>query len=234
MRDFWLTIFAAVVSSLLTAGGVVFAAVRYFLSNYVEHRFEIRRLEFQNSLQSEKDKAIGEIQLQHQLAIERLRSDMGIEAASHQIQFARLNELLAEVIAETYAKLVAFHRSVGEFVTPWGALKDDKRMNALGEANAKYRQLKDYIDAKGVYFPEATLLKVHRLLTKLRDLGSDFEHRVRVDRGRQEPEAWDQVLRVLDDEVPPMLVELRAEFRSLLGHRWIPQGSIPNKQGPPI
>ena len=66
-----------------------------------------------NSIRAEYDQKLethkAQLKSQSDIAIERLRADLSIATAEHNIQFARLHEKRAEVIAETYARLTELH-----------------------------------------------------------------------------------------------------------------------------
>lgn len=92
---------------------VLLGAVGWLLRSWLSERMK-------NAIRSEYDQKLethkAQLKAESDVALEKLRADLSIAAAERQIQFSRLHEARAEVIAETYARLTELHTKLGDYV----------------------------------------------------------------------------------------------------------------------
>jgi hypothetical protein len=189
-------------------GQVVFlAAAGYLIKAIVSQRLLKDVEEFKVQLQSRAD-----------VEVERLKAELQKVATEHQIQFAKLHEKRALVIAEIYSRLVDTHRTAREYV--FGDIQDEERS---AKAQEMVWDLYWFIELNRIYLPETVCALVDKFAAKLRKtvlFANSYWTRIKnptpktmEERNKVMLEACD----VLDSELPNLLKELQGEFRKLLG-----------------
>jgi hypothetical protein len=200
---------AAVVAAL--SGALIWLTRSWIserLANSIRHEYEIRLEAYKSELRAESE-----------IAIEKLKSQLQLTAVEHQIRFAKLHEKVAEVLAETYARLMNLQLAVGDYVKAWestsGPSKSDRRIvaaKAMQEVNEYYLPRKLFIH------PDAAK-KVEELRNRLFRITTDFMISVeQPDYGKQPDIAeWGKAYKAMTDDVAPMFKSLEAHFQKLLG-----------------
>ena len=107
-------------SSLLVGAGIWIA--RSWLSERLKNSI---RAEYDQKLETHK----AQLKSQSDASLERLRADLSIATVEHNIQFTRLHEKRAEVIAETYARLTELHVALGDYVKILSLQVINRKMN---------------------------------------------------------------------------------------------------------
>lgn len=153
--------------------------------------------------------------------MERVRADLSIAAAEQQIQFARLHEARAEVIAETYALLTDLHIKLGNYVKifePAGDAPKEDRRHAVHEA---HRAFISYYPRKRIFLPEAAVEKIDRINEQSVSAFYDFFYGVEMTQktGTGDARKWLSIFEKVRDEMPVALKELACDFRTLLGDK---------------
>src|SRR5882672_1534189 len=93
---------------------VFLGAAGYLVKEIVSHRLSKQAEEFKVQLESRAA-----------VEVERLKASLQLVATEHQIQFAKLHEKRALVIAELYTRLIETRRTAGEFIL--GDVQDPER-----------------------------------------------------------------------------------------------------------
>ena len=186
---------------------IFLAAVGYLFKAIVSHRLSKEAAEFKIQLESRAA-----------VEVERLKASLQLVATEHQIQFAKLHEKRALVIAELYTRLIETRRTAGEFIL--GDVNDPER-----SANAMRAvwDLYGVIELNRIYLPEAVCTQVDKFESKLRKsvlFTTTYWTRI-PNPNPQTVEQRNKILleacAVLESELPNLLRELQTDFRKLLG-----------------
>lgn len=183
------------------------AAAGFLIKAIVSHRLSKEVEEFKVRLESRSA-----------VEIERLKASLQLVATEHQIQFAKLHEKRALVIAELYTRLIETRRIAGEFIL--GDIHDAQRSAKAQEA---VWELYRFIELNRIYLPETVCTLVDKFESKLRKsvlFANSYWTRI-THPSPKTVEEQNKVLleacQILETELPNLLKELQNEFRKLLG-----------------
>lgn len=176
-----------------------------------------------NSIRAEYDQKLethkAQLKSQSDIALERLRADLSIATAEHNIQFARLHEKRAEVIAETYARLTELHVALGDYVKIFETTIDkpkEERRQAVQKAHEDFIK---YYRTKRIFIPEASVAKIDSINVESKSAFYSFFHEIEMSQahGHYDARRWLEIFNQVKDEMPLALKELERDFRTLLG-----------------
>ena len=186
---------------------VFLGAAGYLVKEIVSHRLSKQAEEFKVQLESRAA-----------VEVERLKASLQLVATEHQIQFAKLHEKRALVIAELYTRLIETRRTAGEFIL--GDVQDPERSASAMRA---VWDLYGFIELNRIYLPEVVCAQVDKFEAKLRKsvlFTTSYWTRIKHPTP-QTVEQRNKVLleacEVLESELPNLLTELQTDFRKLLG-----------------
>lgn len=178
-------------------GGVIGALVVYFFKGSIDHHFKV--------------------------AFERVRTELTIAAAEHQIRFSKLHERRAEVVAETYARMRNYLVDVYTYTSP---LKTSDMPPTLKEqrdaADKSGKEFRAYFFPNEIYFPEEIATDIRDFDRSLFKAGREF-YLLTEDPNRaaippdQAKERWETKGEPLLDALEPHFERLRAHFQELIG-----------------
>jgi hypothetical protein len=199
-------------SSLLVGAGIWLA--RSWLSERLKNAI---RAEYDQKLETHK----AQLKSQSDVALERVRADLSILIAEHQIQFARLHEKRAEVIAETYARLTELHVALGDYVKifePAGDKPKEERRQAVQKAHENFIT---YYRTKRIFIPESAVSKIDSINERSVSAFYRFFYEVEITQkqGGHDTNLWLEIFKQVKDEMPMALKELERDFRALLGDK---------------
>jgi len=148
------------------------------------------------------------------IEIERLKSSLQIEAAEHQVRFAKLHKKRGEIIAELYALLVEAHSVADE-----GVLGDADKTR---EAFDKILKLSQFIDLNRIYLPPAVCALLDNFTRTLRSSKTKLHVYFSVPRPTEKhAEAYSKFLQEaltgFQSDLPAIREQLEKEFRAMLG-----------------
>lgn len=202
-----LTVTFGKVIAALGGEALFLAAVAWLIKTLVAHRLTREAEAFKVQLESRSA-----------IEVERLKASLQLVATEHQIQFAKLHEKRALVIADLYPRLIETRRAAGEFIL--GDIQDEERSVKAQEA---VWELYRFIELNRIYLPETVCTLADKFESKLRKsviFANSYWTRIRHPTPRTE-EDRNKVLieacEVLESELPNVLKELQVEFRKLLG-----------------
>lgn len=207
------TILTAIVSSTLVTGVIVWLTKSWIserLKNAIRH-------EYDQKLESHKS----QLRYQADSELEKIKAELQIEAAKHNIQFAKIFEEIANTVIEIYAKLVVFKDAVGEYVSiiEWegGTPKEERRK----AADDKMKDFLAYYKSRKIYLPESTAKMVDEFWQGLYEISIDFMFGVEQGRDERrnsnEKDAWIEAHNYMSKHIPEVLSKLEKEFRRILG-----------------
>ncbi len=203
---------SAIFSSILVGSGVWL--VRSWLSERMKNAI---RSEYDQKLETHK----AQLKAQSDVALERVRADLSIAAAERQIQFERLHEERAEVIAETYARLTELHTKLGDYVKifePAGDKPREERRQAVQEAHKAFIT---YYPKKRIFLPELAVAKIDSINERSVSAFYSFFYEIDViqEQGGHAAKRWLEIFNQVKDDIPVALKELERDFRALLGDK---------------
>lgn len=130
---------------LLALGGnlVLIAALGWLAKSFVTSLLNRDIEKFRTNLQAEYDSSI-----------ENLRHELNLLATQHQVRFAKLHGIRAEVIAELYSLLVEAHGKSIVFVSPTGYVGEPSKEIKLQEAMSAVHDFLHFFEKKKIYLPK--------------------------------------------------------------------------------
>jgi hypothetical protein len=201
--------------SLLSGGGaavaVVFLAkttIQERLKNAIKHEYDVKFEAYKTQVKAEAD-----------ATLERLRADLQIAATEHQIRYSRIFATQAEVISQTYGKLITLRDAVGRYVHPVTAENMpslEERRKVVGSAYADFRE---YFEPRRLFFPAPIASQIQEFSGKLHKTAFEFLYTVETDIGRHKNKLdhWLQAWDFVEKETPKLMEKLEGEFRDRLG-----------------
>lgn len=148
-----------------------------------------------------------------------LASKLETAAARERTRFDWFHQKQAEVVSTLYAQLAATHRAAKDYANPWEwpgePSKDDKFTVLTNTGNL----LIAHFDENRIFLPEEVGERVAAILKKIRIATQTMRDDLRAEqRGRSVArDSWSAAWKVVDAEVPPLLSDLRCQFREMLG-----------------
>lgn len=202
---FWQTIFTA-----FGAFAAVVAVVAFLAKAIVKQL-----------LQRDLDRHKADLQSQSDQAIERLKAELRVAAEQRSTQYQIMQTKVAEVLAETYARLDRFVRASARYTAELEYSNEPSKEEKLETLAKAYDDLHTYFYPHRVFFPEQVGAGVDDLIAKCRDIANrltsllaDPEHR----RPRQEgDDSWHKLNEEMQKEAQPLLHEIRRHFQEILG-----------------
>lgn len=154
--------------------------------------------------------------------IGRFKDQLAMSAKERETRFNILQSKRAEVIEQLYGKLIDFMAAVERCVSPLGYKNDppkEEQLKAVGEAQGAFLM---YYMRNRIYFSEPICDGIdslfNALVPKVRKFGLwlAFQKRYPDQMGNQ-PDAWDEAWKAMQDQVPPIMRSIERDFRDLLG-----------------
>lgn len=216
MADFLLSILASAAT-----GALLSAAVAWLCKSWISERLKAAiQHEYNEKLETFKIK----LQADSAIEMEKLRSQLNVNAAERQIQFTGLYETRGQVITHLYNLLVVAHREGTAFASPILGVYNRQFQERYQSTHAAIIGLVSYFDAHRIYIPLDLCMLLEQLIYRLRN-----EILVPVDPARYDeanlPEhivkqrhvAAQRAWEYFDKEFPGTRGALEHEFRKLLG-----------------
>jgi len=154
--------------------------------------------------------------------IERLKSSLQRAAFEHQVQFSKLHEKRAEVIAELYRRLVDVFWSSQRFVLTSENSPQPGQREEYARANQHIREFVSFFEAHQIYLPARVCTLVEKFVAPLRRAVASAGVYGRIEypneRTRlQIQDAFTKAYEAFDADIPAAKSALEAEFRTMLG-----------------
>ena len=160
------------------------------------------------------------------LELEKLRSDLAKQTIEHEIKFRRIDEKIANHLAEIYQRQLAVYEGVSnyvKFIEMGDEPSKDEKLENVSEANKKFN---DYFYANCVYVPPKLYTKLKGLADSLTGIANDFTRgRRREERGRNpinendddDGDYWTKAFNKIEQKAKPMFTEMIEEIQRRLG-----------------
>jgi len=200
---------------------VLTGALSWLLRSWVSERLKNAiKYEYDEKLESHK----AQLQAQSTVEIERLRSQLSIQATEHAVRFQRLHEKRAEVIGQLYSLLTEAYWKAATFASPMESAGETGKDEKYLEAHNCLVQFFQYFEKNRIYLPTVELCdSIDRLIQGIRKHITRFsmylrhkdEHLPEAALERKH-EAWMNAWEFMEKEVPAARAKLEDEFRGIL------------------
>jgi len=214
MSDFLQFLIASVSVSVFLSGLLVWLFRTWIserLKNAIKHEYDQKLETHKAQLKSESD-----------ITVEHLKAQLQIAAAERNVRFSKVFEEIAETVAQTYAKLLAFHDSVGRYVSFIEWAGDPPKEERRKQAGEKLQEFLSYYKPRRLFLPADTVKLIEGFYKGLYDISINFM--IGVERGadysdKKSPDSdtWIKAHKYMTEEVPPLLEKLENDFRQILG-----------------
>jgi hypothetical protein len=216
MMNFILTLLASAAVSASLSALVVWLTKTWIterLKNAIKH-------EYDEKLESHK----AQLKARADVETERLKSQLSIAAAEHQVRFSGLHEKRAEVIAEVYGLLVQAYWDGASFASPAEFAGEPGKREKYNTAMKSLFAFSQQFERNRIYLPEDVCLLIDPVIQEMRgkivSFGTylDFDGPGVLDETyREKHRIWWETWRYFDKEVPTVRRALERDLRSLLG-----------------
>jgi galactose-1-phosphate uridylyltransferase len=174
------------------------------------------RFEYDQKLEAHK----AQLKAESEIALEKVRADLSIAAAERQIQFSRLHEKRATVIAELHAHLMDLLIKLTDYVniyeTSWDKSREERRTAAIDAFN----MLIAYYPKNRIFLSKFAIEKIENIVNESRSKLYQFLHEVDLlqTKGTHNVQKWGDIFKYVNSEMTIALDDLECEFRLLLGN----------------
>lgn len=223
--------FVAMFLSSASVIGAVALFSKSIVSYFLSATIEIKKLELAQNLESYRQTIQKEnSEFQHGLS-ERLQEHKGrLEQINYEYntRFSRLHQERADVIKIVYKHLMKLQAAMFTFTRTMHPIYEDaakEEKERLDNVNDAFAELADCYGPNKIFLSKSLCEKIDHIFFEYRDKGWDFAQTQRMFKEQSIPrEAYrleiDKANKISDsikDEMPPLINELEAEFRNLLG-----------------
>lgn len=205
---------------ILSAGGI--STLFYFLFKIVvsksfDFAIEKYKIELNKELESHKQKLL--------IDIEKFKSGLNLVSIEHNISFGKLQQERAEVIKNTYVRLIDLQRKLINLTTMgqgpnWH--NDKERDNA---AQISLDDFRDYVTVNRIFLTKDVCEKILKIIQQSGDVIVDMsfakdEAKSNIEIGSKSPlQQWRELYKKVTIEIDKTALELEDNFRILLGDK---------------
>lgn len=232
--DFWIGILTSIVSAL--AGSAFFvwlvkSLISEHLKNAIKHEYDQKleahkaQLKAQSDIEIERLKS--SLKSSSDVEIERLKTSLSISAAQQNLQFSKLHERRADVIAVSYDKLKVLYRAIQSYTAefePAGIAPKEERRKIAADA---FNDFFTYTDRKMIFLPSQIGVKIAILTEEIKKAYIEFLYAVELSNEQSKTKKWFEIGKKISTEISAALGELEGDFRVLLGDNSLPPQSSP-------
>lgn len=207
-----LTILFSALSSLPLSGGLIWL-YRDWISERIKGSIQH---EYNQKLETHK----AQLRSQSEIELARLKAQLEIAAGERNVQYSRVFEKTAEIIAETYGKLLALKDAADDY-TQLMDPSDPSRQELREAYRQKTQDFLKYFLPKKIYLPKETAEKIRVFSNTVHSATMQFSMAIAVGRGQtRDPETYGKLFDKFfksSEEVPKLLAMLEDDFQKLLG-----------------
>ena len=151
--------------------------------------------------------------------IEKFKYELEKENTKFRITYERLHVERAEIIKETYKKIVLTFDLFRSYVNPLQLVGEKPEIEKKKEAGLAYNEFYKFYDENRIFFDESLAAKIDKLRETLWDAWIKFQlsRDLREGSHRGGHDEWMQAWTKVDNEVPLIRKEIEAEFRKIIG-----------------
>lgn len=207
MNDLWVTILSAIAGSAL---------INTLITTVLTERIKVSiKNEYDRKLESHK----AQLKVETDKELASFSQRLEIASAEQRFVFAKLHEMRAEVIANTYARLKDLYLKLGDYIKIFEASGDKPRPERRSIAIEAHQKFNECFQEKLIFFPKQTADKLESINLDIVRAFNEFTYGVEManQMGTNSAEKWHEVFTRLNGGVLDALRELENDFRTLLG-----------------
>ena len=171
----------------------------------------------QHFLSRDLEKFRLELRTQHDLALERAKSDLQRLFREHEIRFSHLHEKRGEIIGQLYQLTVETNDAAEACVEAFREIPSKRRFDLAKQAIDKGDELAEFVIRNRIYFSKHLARELEELYSCLLDTG--ITYRMHCEALREGKDCSDLAGMISEVEIDTggALKTIEEEFRSLLG-----------------
>jgi hypothetical protein len=158
---------------------------------------------------------------QSALELEKLRAEFARQALEHEVRFRRVDDKVAEHLAEVYQRLFRLFEKVSSLVRILEWSNEPSKEEKLNAAGAATQEFWNYFLPNRIYIPPKLYERVRELANKLVGIANDFGRGLRREaRGAESDETedhWSKAFNAIEKEASPLFTALVRDVQSRLG-----------------
>ncbi len=158
---------------------------------------------------------------QSALQLEQLRSEFARQALEHEVRLRRVDEKVAEHLAEIYQRLFRLYEAVSSLVriVEWSdEPSKEEKLKAAAQVN---REFWDYFLPNRIYVPPKLFERIRAVADKLADVSNEFGRGLRREAkgmiSHEEEDHWTKAFTAIQDEANPLFKALVRDVQHRLG-----------------
>ena len=155
--------------------------------------------------------------LQHDIAVERARSDIQRLFREHEIRFGHLHAKRAEIVAELYQHAVETNDAAEECIDAFKEKPDKRRFDLAKEAIDRGDALGEFVIRNKIYFSKRLAAQLEELYSCLIDAALTYRTHCEGLREGKDCSEFESLMREVQLDTAAALRTTEEEFRSLLG-----------------
>ena len=199
------------------SSGALSGVLVFLLRDWISERIKASiQHEYEQKLETHK----AQLKSQSETELVRLKAQLEIAAAERNVQYSRVFEKTADIIAETYGKLLALKDAADDYtqlMEPSGGSRQK-----LAEAyRQKAQDFLQYYLPKKIYLPKGTADRIRVFHNTLHRATMQFSMALAVGKSQtREPDTYGTLFNEFfksSDQVPKLLVLLEDDFQKHLG-----------------
>jgi hypothetical protein len=149
--------------------------------------------------------------------MEHLKAKLESQGFEHRTRFSLFHQKRSDAIADLYGKLWYASALVSDMVSPVQFGDEAARKERTNTAYDAVRDLEDHFYRREIYFEPAVCEKVRSILKATRLAISNWQMSQNPGwRDRGGVDLWVKAHETMDREVPPVLSELKEQFRAAI------------------
>lgn len=152
--------------------------------------------------------------------LEKYKADLQNESSAFKKKFESLHTERAEVIKNTYKKIVATQREFESLMKPWQWANEDPIPEKRKRAADAFNQLSLYFHENEIFFDEDLANRLNIFVTALEKTWNEFHRSQDADSnpsGHRDVDLWAKVWDYLQKELPKLKKEIESNFRAIIG-----------------
>ncbi len=220
---------SAGVSGLLVAGLIWFAKtwmgerikgeIRHEYDQKLESHKQSIQFEYDQKLESHKE----QLKAQNAVELEKWKSNLEKVAVEHQIRFERLHDKVAKAVQTLYVKLVRLKQTSFYYAANFNNKDTAYVDKQFREAMDAYSEFEKYFTENKIFFEDKTCDEIGKFQREVSNTifglaGLSYEsYPPTPDGDEKKRKAWLQNFDRMLKKMPPIMEDIRRQFRALLG-----------------
>jgi hypothetical protein len=171
----------------------------------------------QHFLSRDLEKFRSELTTQHDLALERAKSDLQRLFREHEIRFSHLHEKHAEIIEQLYQLTVETNDAAEACVEAFRQKPNKRRFDLAKQAIDKGDELAEFVIRNKIYFSKHLARELAELYSCLIDMGITYRMHCEALRKGEDCSDFAGMIAEVEIDTGGALKTIEEEFRFLLG-----------------